>query len=138
MVPFCFRTISFSIALTICIMCIFFSAHGQATEDIIKYRTKSLKIKVENGQWSPKEPCDILIVIRGKTITIYSKKIQKFDIVRIEDEPYHPELGENVRLICVDQDGIECAMSVYKKRGLPYVWSVGYLDYYYIYELDND
>lgn len=111
----------------------------QNNNDVIKYRTKSVTIKIGDGPWSPEQAVSILILIKGgNSITIYSKKQQKFDIVSFKEESYSDEFGEKFRLVCVDQDGTECAMSIYKRNGIPYVLAVGYLDFYYIYDLDAD
>lgn len=95
-----------------CILLVFLSAKAQT----YKYYTNSFSYKTfSNGawtDWSQWEDSRILVVISldRNMISIYSEKIQEYDIYEYKGEGADNEGGKILSFSGVDRDGLRCGI----------------------------
>ncbi len=82
-----------------------------------KFQTYSFSIRSKNSygvwsDWSKWEASDMLVVINQDKdrITIYSRKMQEYDIYDYEGEEDDRYGGTTISYRCVDDDGLRCGI----------------------------
>jgi hypothetical protein len=110
------------------------------SQEIRKFRATDLMMKWEDDkEWGDLNPCDVLIVMADKRITIYSKEEQQFDYYSYGAELESPDDPNNLcrELKCIDHRGQKCTVFIYRKadEGRVYLISVMYQDLWYAYSV---
>lgn len=78
---------------------------------IYKYRTTRVAIKSEGEKWGEWHDSDALLVMDlddKQRLTIYSKMVQKYDIIEMSKKYSDKDGDTNFNFSCVDQDGVSC------------------------------
>lgn len=70
-------------------------------------------MKSSSGEWGEWKKSDMLLIIdlTSQRITIYSDKVQKYDIAKMSDKFSDKDGDTNFNFTCVDQDGDYCTLT---------------------------
>lgn len=108
----------------------------------LKYYTTdfALKVQYDDGSWSDwtdweDSHCLVNINLDREEINIYSSTPQEFTIYRYEEDSiYDDGGGEQLKLFCVDKDGLRCEirLRIYEQALQLYV---DYSDVIFVYNL---
>mgnify|MGYP003293008089 CR=1 FL=1 len=88
------------------------------TAQTYKFKTDSFAYKTNNNgrwsNWSDWEDSSMLVVINTDrdVITIYSKETQEYDIVENLGTEKDREGGEQLKFLCVNEDGARCHIRI--------------------------
>lgn len=114
-----------------------------SAQNVLKFRTTdfSFKIKKEGiwGSWSSWESASMLVVVNldSERITVYSKSVQQYDILDMEDKGIDSDGDRTFKFGCVDQDGDRCSVRVLiRKSGTKQLY-VDFADIMWVYNMQN-
>lgn len=131
-----------TLLLSVLMLCLGFVAKA----DVVKFTATECSIRTydENrdrwSDWSKWSDCRVLVVIDGdqERITIYSDKMQEYDIYAIESEDEKDrDGGITDKFRCVDQDGVRCSMRLRKQKNGVLQLYIDYLDVMWVYNLES-
>ena len=127
--------------LTLIVISFMFISNEIIAQNLKYYTTDfSVKIKYDDGSWSnwsdwEDSHCLVNINLDREEINIYSSTPQEFTIYKYEEGSiYDNDGGEQIKLFCVDKDGLRCTirLRIYENTLQLYV---DYNDVVYVYNL---